>query len=499
MAITVSVINPTKGVYADNSKGYMENLISIQKEKNAEKMSSAIKEKDYDYDSSISSLMESEKVLDDWDTSDVTELYEILNGYRTSQGLSGYSETPFLEIGIRESVNEGGQSENKLTANAVFPKMTSLDICEQSGTDVAGLISYIDSNSTGYRLSPSQPVETDSEAIARALAVSDNSILVNNLIMVAKGSIGQILYTEDSMIPCYGNSNEWWTFSSNGKRQGLDSFGYMQWVYKNAGFSPEFYELICETTDFENSESFKHIKKRKLKIGDLGINDNEIGLFIGNDKWVTMTKKTGVPAVTDGNEFEDYYRPLYEGYKKEIIKPEIKYIERIIKETPSGNIVVSENSVSSDSVSLNSVSDNILTYNPMTLMVMEGNGLTPEEMDLELLARITQAEAGGEGLNGWVAVAEVVLNRVNSPSYPNDIYGVISAPSQFEGFHKAMAYPAANPEIKEVCRQVMQGRMGILNNPYCLYFQNPSITGYGWNEFNGRPLYTVIGNHHFYA
>ena len=34
--------------------------------------------------------------------------------------------------------------------------------------------------------------------------------------------------------------------------------------------------------------------------------------------------------------------------------------------------------------------------------------------DRELLARIVQCEAGGEGDNGMRAVASVVLNRVNS-------------------------------------------------------------------------------------
>ncbi len=35
--------------------------------------------------------------------------------------------------------------------------------------------------------------------------------------------------------------------------------------------------------------------------------------------------------------------------------------------------------------------------------------------DRELLARIVQCEAGGEGENGMRAVASVVMNRVNVP------------------------------------------------------------------------------------
>ena len=41
------------------------------------------------------------------------------------------------------------------------------------------------------------------------------------------------------------------------------------------------------------------------------------------------------------------------------------------------------------------------------------------------LARIIHAEAEGESLQGKIAVGNVVMNRVNSPLFPNTIYGVI--------------------------------------------------------------------------
>ena len=41
------------------------------------------------------------------------------------------------------------------------------------------------------------------------------------------------------------------------------------------------------------------------------------------------------------------------------------------------------------------------------------------------LARIIHADSSGEPLLGKIAVGNVVLNRVKSPSYPNTIYGVI--------------------------------------------------------------------------
>ncbi len=45
--------------------------------------------------------------------------------------------------------------------------------------------------------------------------------------------------------------------------------------------------------------------------------------------------------------------------------------------------------------------------------------------DYEILCRIVQAEAGGEDAAGKQMVAEVILNRVNSPEFPDTIAGVV--------------------------------------------------------------------------
>ncbi|MBE6974933.1 MAG: hypothetical protein E7436_05535 [Ruminococcaceae bacterium] len=50
----------------------------------------------------------------------------------------------------------------------------------------------------------------------------------------------------------------------------------------------------------------------------------------------------------------------------------------------------------------------------------------------ELLARIVHAESKGEPYIGQVAVAAVILNRVDSPDFPNTLAGVIYQPGAFE-------------------------------------------------------------------
>lgn len=51
--------------------------------------------------------------------------------------------------------------------------------------------------------------------------------------------------------------------------------------------------------------------------------------------------------------------------------------------------------------------------------------------DVQLLARAINGEARGEDYKGQVAVGAVILNRVNSPDFPNTLAGVIYEPGAF--------------------------------------------------------------------
>lgn len=58
-------------------------------------------------------------------------------------------------------------------------------------------------------------------------------------------------------------------------------------------------------------------------------------------------------------------------------------------------------------------------------MTLSSSGSTQSSNDLYLLAKCVYAEARGEPYTGQVAVAAVILNRVENPSFPNTISGVI--------------------------------------------------------------------------
>lgn len=117
--------------------------------------------------------------------------------------------------------------------------------------------------------------------------------------------------------------------------------------------------------------------------------------------------------------------------------------------------------------------------------------------DLVWLSRIVEAESAGEPVAGQIAVANVVLNRVESNEYPNTIYGVI-----FDRKYGVQFQPAANGTVyntpSKMCvfsaKMALEGNNNIEN---CLYFLNKSIATNMW-IVNNRQYYTTINNHSFY-
>ena len=83
---------------------------------------------------------------------------------------------------------------------------------------------------------------------------------------------------------------------------------------------------------------------------------------------------------------------------------------------------------------------------------------TDEELDI--LYRIAWAEARGEDDKGIILVINVILNRVNSPVFPNQntIREVVFAPNQFEPIRNGM-FDRATPDqrIKDLVHQALRG------------------------------------------
>ena len=86
---------------------------------------------------------------------------------------------------------------------------------------------------------------------------------------------------------------------------------------------------------------------------------------------------------------------------------------------------------------------------------------TPAETtDLVLFAAILQCEAGGYNYDGILAVATVIMNRMESPAYPNTISGVVYQSGQFAPTWDGSLSRVLQSGPVSLCYQVAQEALG---------------------------------------
>lgn len=127
---------------------------------------------------------------------------------------------------------------------------------------------------------------------------------------------------------------------------------------------------------------------------------------------------------------------------------------------------------------------------------LKGNSPYTED-ELYWLSKIVSAEAQGEINTGKTAVANVILNRVKSPEFPDTIYGVIFDNKygvQFTPTADGSIYNAPTTESVIAAKRALLGESVTRN---CLYFLNPVTAKNTWIVKN-RTFYKTIGNHDFY-
>ncbi|SJZ58142.1 cell wall hydrolase [Selenihalanaerobacter shriftii] len=121
----------------------------------------------------------------------------------------------------------------------------------------------------------------------------------------------------------------------------------------------------------------------------------------------------------------------------------------------------------------------------------------PRPGELETLAKAIYSEARGESYIGQVAVAAVILNRIESSKFPNSIDGVV-----YEKVNGAYAFSAVldgqidlnpNQTAYKVAKDALNGW-----DPTdgALYYYNPETATASW-IFNNTETIKRIGNHVF--
>ncbi|HEY0114628.1 MAG TPA: cell wall hydrolase, partial [Allosphingosinicella sp.] len=90
---------------------------------------------------------------------------------------------------------------------------------------------------------------------------------------------------------------------------------------------------------------------------------------------------------------------------------------------------------------------------------------TAIDSELECLAKVVLHEAGNQSRTGQIAVAEVVMNRVRSPRFPNSICSVVLQRGQFFNVHAYRPFRDARwPRAVEIAREVRDGNAPRVTN-----------------------------------
>ncbi len=112
--------------------------------------------------------------------------------------------------------------------------------------------------------------------------------------------------------------------------------------------------------------------------------------------------------------------------------------------------------------------------------------------DIYLLAKVIEAEARGESYTGQVAVGAVVLNRVESASFPDTVSGVVYQAGAFSAVTDSNWSVTPTATSRKAAQDAINGWDPSYGS---IYYYNPTKTSNKW--IRTRPVVTTIGGHVF--
>lgn len=127
---------------------------------------------------------------------------------------------------------------------------------------------------------------------------------------------------------------------------------------------------------------------------------------------------------------------------------------------------------------------------------------TYSDEEVYLTAQLVHHEAHNQAYNGKVAVAEVVLNRVQSSLFPDKVNDVIFQNGQFTSLRRLKNINPTELELR-ISYNVLNGSLRVLNDKDVMYFRNPKITSgisaSTKKDWGNLEYATYIGEHAFYS
>ena len=114
------------------------------------------------------------------------------------------------------------------------------------------------------------------------------------------------------------------------------------------------------------------------------------------------------------------------------------------------------------------------------------------QAEWDMLAQVVHGEARGESYTGQVAVAAVVLNRMENDNFPDTMYGVVFQKNAFTCINDGQYYLKPNRSAYQAALDAMHGEDPTNG---CLYYWNPVTATSSW--IWTRSIEMQIGNHVF--
>lgn len=181
---------------------------------------------------------------------------------------------------------------------------------------------------------------------------------------------------------------------------------------------------------------------------------------------------------------------------------EVKQIQTVLKQKGyyGGNVdgifgTATKNAVIAFQKDNGLTADGIAGKNTLKALGVDGNetsygGYTSS--DYELLARVISAEARGEEYLGQVTVGAVILNRIEHPSFPDTLSGVVYQRGAFSCLDDGQFYEPIDDSAYRAARDALNG---LDPSGGAIYYYNPAKATNKW--IFGREIITTIGNHRF--
>lgn len=407
------------------------------------------------------------------------------DGYYTL-GKKVYIEKP-TEIVITKKVSGVGNKYQSIGTKTVSPELKKLNYGEVSvkGLSAEDILSYFGVNNDTSVLNEYEKKLAKAESIVSGTGLSEiyniafpakfeisedikayiSNILLDekidytrrSFISVAQALIGKVPYEWGGKSEKSGYDTTWWTLKDNGQQKGLDCSGFVQWAFRTARF--EGWKELVSTKRILGLT--KTISSAELQPGDLGLLNNgqslnHVGIYAGEGYWIHCSSGKGTVVIEKTDMFT------------------------IFKEMPK--------------TGTSTKNEEVLEHSIYQVESPEDEEKEYTKEDVYLLAQLINHEAHTEGLNGWIAVGEVVKNRLHSKHFPSTLREVIYQKGQFAYSDEIENMVPTEEEI-EVAENVLHGRLEILGNDDVLFFRNANGSKEAWGDYR---WFAEINHHEFY-